>query len=122
MGIPASIRLRKPSDFQQVRTSEHRVHCGPFVIQCEPGAAGQSTPTRLGVIASRRVGNAVVRNRGKRIVRELFRRHADKLPQGSQCVVVLRSKYRKYSFAHIEEEFIQACSKISASAFIGGDQ
>lgn len=112
MGIPASQRLRKQSDFQQVRRSEHRIHCGPFVFQCELGGGGGIELPSLGVIASRRVGNAVVRNRGKRLIRELFRHHACLLPPGSRVVVVLRAGYRRYSFAELNSQFIDCCKRI----------
>ena len=116
MGIPASQRLRKQSDFQQVRRSEHRIHCGPFVIQCERGEQGSTSPPMLGVIASRRVGNAVKRNRGKRLMREIFRRNADTLTRGSRFVVVLRSGFDRYDFSDLEKQFNNACAKISAKA------
>lgn len=112
MGIPASQRLRKQCEFQAVRSSEHRIHCGPFVVQCELADAGGESLPRLGVIASRRVGNAVTRNRGKRLVREIFRRHADALPRGSRFVVVLRAGYHRYDFAGLEAQFIKAYTKI----------
>ena len=112
MGIPASQRLRKQSDFQQVRRSEHRIHCGPFVFQCEPGQEGSTELPSVGVIASRRVGNAVVRNRGKRLVRELFRHHASMLPGGSRVVVVLRAGYRRFSFAELDAQFIKCCERV----------
>ncbi|PXA03139.1 ribonuclease P protein component [Coraliomargarita sinensis] len=112
MGIPASQRLRKQSDFQQVRRSEHRIHCGPFVVQCQPGGEASASRPMLGVIASRRVGNAVKRNRGKRLVREIFRRSAGTLPPGSRYVVVLRSGFDRYSFAELEAHFARACAKI----------
>jgi len=51
---------------------------------------GDEAPARLGVVASRRVGCAVVRNRGKRRVREWFRR-VFTLPVGADIVVILRS-------------------------------
>ena len=116
MGIPASQRLRKQSDFQQVRSLGHRNHCGPFVVQCEPGPEGSDSPPSLGVIASRRVGNAVRRNRGKRLVREVFRRNAAKLPPCSRCVVVLRSGFTHFDFAALEDQFRVACAKITKSA------
>jgi ribonuclease P protein component len=47
-------------------------------------------PARLGVTASRKVGNAVERNRARRRVREWFRRH-EPLPSGVDLVVILRS-------------------------------
>lgn len=120
MGIPASQRLRKQSDFQQVRRSEYRIHCGPFIVQCEPGGEESTSLPMLGVIASRRVGNAVKRNRGKRLVREIFRRNANTLPRGSRIVVVLRSGFDRFNFAELESHFIKACAKIAPGGDSGG--
>ena len=113
MGIPASVRLRKPSEFQEVRRLGKRIHCGPFIFQCRLG--GIQTPPRLGVIASRRVGNAVKRNYGKRIIRELFRKHAPNLPQCSELVIVLRNGFDHLPFAQVEAAFIKACHSIQKS-------
>lgn len=51
---------------------------------------GDDAPARLGITASRRVGNAVERNRARRRVREWFRQH-EPLPQGLDVVVILRA-------------------------------
>lgn len=113
MGIPASVRLRRPSEFQEVRRLGKRIHCGPFIFQCRLGGAS-STP-RLGVIASRRVGNAVKRNYGKRIFRELFRKHAGELPANGELVIVLRHGFDTYSFDDLEARFLKACRSIQNS-------
>ena len=34
MGIPTSKRLRKPREFQEVRSQGKRILCGPFIFQC----------------------------------------------------------------------------------------
>jgi ribonuclease P protein component len=110
MGIPASSRLRKPSEFQKVRSLGKRIHCGPFIFQCRE-VTGLDRP-RLGVIASRRVGNAVKRNYGKRIFREIFRKHSYELPEDSDCVVVLRNGFDREPFEKLENIFVQACQSI----------
>lgn len=115
MGIPASSRLRKPSEFQGVRSLGQRIHCGPFIFQCRLNTGGSSP--RIGIIASRRVGNAVKRNYGKRIFREIFREHAQaRLPVGSEVVIVLRSGFDQYEFADLEKRFLKACQTICNSA------
>ncbi|MCF8719778.1 ribonuclease P protein component [Nitrospina gracilis] len=43
---------------------------------------------RLGIIASRKIGNAVARNRAKRKIREVFRHHKQAGPAGMDIVVV----------------------------------
>ena len=110
MGIPASNRLRKPREFQGVRSLGHRIHCGPFIFQCR--VSESSSTARLGIVASRRVGNAVKRNYGKRIFRELFRKHAAELPQGSELMIVLRSNFNRHSFEDLEARLLRACRTI----------
>lgn len=112
MGIPASVRLRKPREFQAVRSSGQRIHCGPFIFQCRLSAC--DVAPRLGVVASRRVGNAVKRNYGKRLFRELFRKHGTELPQGSELVVVLRGHFDRYSFQDLEQRLLRAMRTMAA--------
>jgi ribonuclease P protein component len=95
----------------------YRIHCGSFIFQCRLASA--ELAPRLGVIASRRVGNAVKRNYGKRIFRELFRRHAGELPTGSELVIVLRSGYDRYTFADLEARFLRACRSIRKMHEVG---
>ena len=107
MGIPASNRLRKPCEFQGVRSLGHRIHCGPFIFQCH--VSESLTSRRLGIVASGRVGKAVKRNYGKRVFRELFRKHGKELPQGSELVIVLRSHFNRHSFDDLEARLLRAC-------------
>ena len=53
--------------------------------------AADRAPARLGVTVSRRVGNAVVRNRVKRRVREWFRREGRIVGDGLDIVVIARA-------------------------------
>ena len=68
-----SDRLRESRDFKRVAARGDRYASNAFVLLVAPGGPGSQSPTRLGVTASRRVGNAVVRNRLKRAIRGWFR-------------------------------------------------
>jgi ribonuclease P protein component len=110
MGIPASKRLRKQSDFQQVRSEGKRILCGPFIFQCHWHASDLGSGRRFGVIASRRVGNAVKRNLGKRTFREIFRKHEGVLPDCCEVVIVLRNSFDQHKFTDLESRFLRACT------------
>lgn len=112
MGVPVAKRLRKQRDFEEVRKGGFRSLCGPFIFQCRRHPAGSGAGRRIGVIASRRVGNAVKRNRGKRLMRELFRLHEDCLPESVDVVVVLRSGYDRFAFTELESRFCKACAAV----------
>jgi len=70
--------------------------------------------SRLGVIASKRVGNAVKRNKVKRIIRELFRKYRSHILVPSDVVVLARSSIIKLSFSELEQLFIKALRKSSS--------
>jgi ribonuclease P protein component len=116
MGIPTSKRLRKPREFQEVRNEGKRILCGPFIFQCRRLSVDAGQSRRFGVIASKRVGNAVKRNLGKRTFRELFRLNECALPQGSDVVVVLRASFDRHSFSDLESRYLRACATISKEA------
>jgi ribonuclease P protein component len=85
--FPKAHRLLKRAEFLAVQRSGGGVR-GRHAIMIAT-LRDDAGPCRLGVVASRRVGNAVIRNRGKRRVREWFRNH-DALPEGADLVVILR--------------------------------
>ena len=113
MGVPTSKRIRSRNDFQAIRTLGKQVFCKSFICQYYLASNERTAGQRLGVIASRRVGNAVKRNRGKRIIRELFRSHGANLPPNCDIVVILRSNYSSYTFEELESHYINACAIIS---------
>ena len=113
MGVPTSKRVRSRNDFQKIRSLGKQVFCKSFIRRYTLRLNEQPTNRRLGVIASRRVGNAVKRNRGKRVFRELFRIHEAKLPSNCDIVIILRSGYSNYTFEELESHYIKTCTVIS---------
>jgi len=60
---------------------------------------------RFGIVASKKVGNAVKRNRAKRRLREIIRNNRPTRGNGSDCVVVARTNINGAKYALIENEF-----------------
>ncbi|MDR1528569.1 MAG: ribonuclease P protein component [Puniceicoccales bacterium] len=73
-----SQRLRKSSDFEKFRSKDTRnVYAEIFVLKSfkrvAVGVSFHDLTPRIGIITSRKIGNAVTRNRVRRVVREAFR-------------------------------------------------
>lgn len=115
MQFRAEQRLRRQPDFRHVRERGRRHDCGAFslwVVRRASGSDAYAGP-RVGVVASRvAVGDAVRRNRAKRRMRELFRRHQTLVPPGHDLLIVARSALNRLEYAEIERRFVDACRKL----------
>jgi len=88
-----SDRLRASRDYRRVAARGRRLASREFVVLVAPGGPEPTDRVRLGITASRKVGNAVVRNRVKRAVREWFRSSRHSLAEsndGLDLVVIAR--------------------------------
>jgi ribonuclease P protein component len=83
-------RVRKRAEFVRIQQSPARVTTRSLVFLL---ALGEGV-ARLGVVASRKVGPAVTRNRAKRLVREAFRLHPEVFPAGVDVVIIVRQSPR----------------------------
>lgn len=104
-------RLRKSSEFQAVYDSKHYAADDTLVINAQ---SNSTQTTRLGLSIGRKVGNAVVRNRWKRIIRESFRRNQFALPQGLDLVVRPR-KGAEPDFFRAERSLIGLTKRLDKS-------
>ena len=88
-----SERLLKRKDFLIIsRTAEERVKTKNFLILIKKN---RQASARLGITVSKKVGNAVVRNRLKRYVREYFRTNKQNVPPGRDMVIIARQGSEK---------------------------
>jgi len=71
-------------------------------------------PAKIGIIASRRFGGAVLRNRAKRKIREVFRRNQNCFPKGIRLVALPRPGIFETSFSTFENRFVKAVEKLSS--------
>ncbi|MDZ4756191.1 MAG: ribonuclease P protein component [Phycisphaerae bacterium] len=80
-------RLQHKREFDSVFAGKARLERGPLVVHAIPNAGGVS---RLGLSVSRRVGNAVRRNRMKRLLRECFRTLRPEFPGAYDLIIAVR--------------------------------
>jgi ribonuclease P protein component len=71
--LPPARRIRRRGEFQRVFDAGRRAHGRHLTIIAAPAPGPDS---RIGIVASKKLGGAVVRNRAKRLIREMFRTEA----------------------------------------------
>jgi ribonuclease P protein component len=81
-------RLLNPGDFVKANRSGRRKLAPHFTVVYAENGLGIS---RLGITASRKTGNAVVRNKVKRLIREFFRLHKGDLPKGHDILIAAKT-------------------------------
>ncbi|MCC5841687.1 MAG: ribonuclease P protein component [Opitutales bacterium] len=121
-GLHPSNRLRTTGRISAVREKGRGWECGPFRIQWhfrEPQGIpleNEAAHPRFAVIASRRVGGAVARNRCKRRLRELFRLHQHDLPPLCDLVFIARRRLLVSTWPEVRSAFERGFEQILRSA------
>ncbi|HQY04939.1 MAG TPA: ribonuclease P protein component [Lacunisphaera sp.] len=115
MRLRAGQRLRRNADFGSVRERGRRLDCGAFLLAWAPRPGSAPTAAaRVGVVASRAaVGNAVHRNRAKRRLRALYRKHQSLVPHGLDLILTARAALLRLEFAEVEKKFADVCHKLA---------
>jgi ribonuclease P protein component len=108
--FPSSVRLVARHEFQAVQTQGHRAATRLVTLLALPN---QLSVDRLGLIASRKFGNAVARNRAKRRLREVFRRsHPDTAAERGltplDLVAIPKRALLDAPFARVESDMLAA--------------
>ena len=98
---PKAVRIRRRREFLALQREGRRRHSAHFVVIERPSS---NITSRLGVTVSKRVGNAVVRNRVKRLVREVFRHQRAQLCPPADLVVIAKPGANALTYAQAATE------------------
>ena len=101
-----AMRIRQGSDFARLKQQGRRLTRGCLVINWLELPAGSQT--RFAVITTRKLGNAVARNRCRRLLRECFRLHQHALRQPVEMVMIARRSLVGCEYASVEKDFLAA--------------
>ena len=102
-------RIKQGRDFARVRRGGERLVIGCLIANWQRLPAVSAS--RLGVITSGKIGNAVVRNRARRLMRETFRLHQHDLAGPVDLVLVARNSIAGKGFADVERDFLTTLRK-----------
>src|SRR5437868_498487 len=113
--FPKSRRLTRDSEFRRVRTEGRSVR-GEMLTLGFLKDAESAAPSRAGFITSRRVGGAVVRNRTRRRLREIFRRHQHEISGGVWVVTIASARAARETSHALEDEWLRLARRASILA------
>jgi ribonuclease P protein component len=100
--FPKSLRLRRRSDFLRVQGSGIKVAVEPLLALALQNSRGN---TRLGITVSKKVGNAAIRNRIRRRLREIFRKQRPHLPRGLDLVLIAMPRAQLADFQALDRAY-----------------
>ena len=112
--LPKSRRLTRPSEFERVKKEGRSERGTLLVLGVLQSRDGNSL--RAGFVTSKRIGGAVVRNRVRRRLREIVRKHQQDLRADLWIVIIARPKAARATYRELEDEWLRLAKRASILA------
>ena len=109
--FPKARRLTHRSEYERVKQNGITQRGRLLVLNAM--SVENSSPWRAGFVTSGRLGGAVVRNRVRRRLREIVRRHQHELRQGVWFVIIARHDAAAASYDVLEDEWLRLARRAS---------
>ncbi len=100
-GFAKEFRVLRRADFLSKREKSKKISTENFTVIC---SEKREVGPRIGIVASKKVGNAVTRNRIKRLIREFFRLNRCRIRRPEDIVVIVRPKAEIEKYVDVEKE------------------
>jgi ribonuclease P protein component len=110
-------RLRRSADVQRVRQEGRRWHHSRFTLFVLEQPQDESSPSRFAIVAGRRVGKAVERNRIKRKFREIIRLHLSEIKPGHDFLLIAKPNAARASYWELDSGMVQLMAR--AGVWVG---
>jgi len=104
-----AMRIKQARDFSRARLDGRRLVGGSFIVNWR--ALPADSTSRLGVITTKKLGNAVIRARARRLLREVFRLHQHDLVQPVDLVLVAQRKLVGQKRPAVETVYLEMLRK-----------
>ena len=104
-----AVTLKENYEFRRLYQKGTSAVSGCMVVYCRRNKLGHN---RLGVTVSVKLGHAVVRNRARRRLREVYRLNSGALKQGYDMILVARGKTLSAGWRELNDTFLRLCRKL----------
>ena len=104
-----AVTLKENYEFRRMYQKGASAAGGCMVIYCRRNKLDHN---RLGLTASVKLGHAVVRNRARRRLREVYRLNSPQLRKGWDIILVARSRTVTASWKELNDTFLRLCRKL----------
>ena len=103
-GFPKKARLKKRPEFIHLSRSGQKQHTTHFVVITRETDRSEA---RLGITVSSKIGNAVVRNRIKRLLREWFRQWSHQIVPTKDILIIAKQGAARLSLLQVASEICE---------------
>lgn len=104
-----AVTLKENYEFRRLYQRGKSAAGGTMVVYCRKNKLGRN---RLGLTASTKLGRAVVRNRCRRRLREVYRLNTPQLKQGYDIILVARGRTAGAPWKELNSTFLKLCRKL----------
>jgi ribonuclease P protein component len=106
--LPKTQRLHRTTEFNLVYSKGKGYHNDFLVLFVLPT---NTSERRVGIVAGKKIGKAVDRNRAKRLIREAYRLNKGNLIRGLDIVLIAKKGIEKLSLAEVENNLLELFKK-----------
>ena len=107
--MKAAVTLKENYEFRRTYQKGVSAVSPVMVLYCRKNRLGRN---RLGLVSSTKLGHAVVRNRCRRRLREVYRLEKPQLKTGYDIILVARSRTATASWPELQKQFRRLCRKV----------
>lgn len=107
--MKAAVTLKENYEFRRTYQKGVSAVSPVMVLYCRKNRLGRN---RLGLVSSTKLGHAVVRNRCRRRLREVYRLEKPQLKTGYDIILVARSRTATAPWTELQKQFVKLCRKL----------
>ncbi len=104
-----AVTVKENYEFRRIYRKGRSAVSPCLVVYCQKNRRGQS---RLGVTVSTKLGHAVVRNRVRRRLREIYRLNREKIPAGYDIIIVARVRAAETPYCKLERHYLRCLDEL----------